>query len=305
MTRASDFAGRKIISGFMKDKELGEKRLASMPDRVTNTINTLGEAGKVHRPTVISCYDGDMSSMAAWWKEWRTFMFETPLTVAGKKGAVTTTTPAGMLPPIKRAKYPALSAAEEAISVPLQALCMAIFDAILVHIVTTCSADGTWLRLKRQMLQALYAKKDARILQILTETYAEADAIFLQEVANDFIRKAQATELAARYHIAACDTIDGTRDQNSLVLLSRRYFNIATVVEHTQEIMAAFDSSVPVAPGDLLLLSVDDVQGRSYLLASFHGDTNGLATLPVLAAVHALAQRMPSHRHQPSPQPTP
>ena len=74
---ASDFAGRKIISGFMKDKELGEKRLASMPDRVTNTINTLGDAGKVHRPTVISCYDGDMSSMAAWWKEWRTFMFET------------------------------------------------------------------------------------------------------------------------------------------------------------------------------------------------------------------------------------
>ena len=74
---ASDFAGRKIISGFMKDKELGEKRLASMPDRVTNTINTLGDAGKVHRPTVISCYDGDMSSMGAWWKEWRTFMFET------------------------------------------------------------------------------------------------------------------------------------------------------------------------------------------------------------------------------------
>ena len=56
-------------------------------------------------------------------------------------------------------------------------------------------------------------------------------------MANDFIRKAQATELAARYHIAACDTIDGTRDQNSLVLLSRRYFNIATVVEHTQESM--------------------------------------------------------------------
>ena len=32
------------------------------------------------------------------------------------------------------------------------------------------------------------------------------------------------------------------------------------------------------------------------LLASFHGDTNGLATLPVLAAVHALAQQMPGHR---------
>ena len=83
-------------------------------------------------------------------------------------------------------RYPALSEEEEAISVPLQAryvvsraivsraivggggdatprahrrytyyddtyyeqaLCVAIFDAILVHIVTTCSPDGTWLRL--------------------------------------------------------------------------------------------------------------------------------------------------------------
>ena len=32
-------------------------------------------------------------------------------------------------------------------------------------------------------------------------------------MANDFIRKAQATDLAARYHIAACDTIDGSRVQ--------------------------------------------------------------------------------------------
>jgi len=31
------------------------------------------------------------------------------------------------------------------------------------------------------------------------------------------------------------------------------------------------------------------------LLASFHGDTNGLATLPVLAAVHSLAQSMKDH----------
>ena len=33
-----------------------------------------------------------------------------------------------------------------------------------------------------------------------------------------------------------------------------------------------------------------------YLLASFHGDTNGLATLPVLAALHKLALTMPEHR---------
>jgi hypothetical protein len=46
----------------------------------------------------------------------------------------------------------------------------------------------------------------------------------------------------------------------------------------------------------LYVLSVEDVLGRQYLLASFHGDTNGLATLPVLAAVHQLATSMPKHR---------
>ena len=31
------FSQRPIISGFMKDRSIGEKRLTSMPDRVTNT----------------------------------------------------------------------------------------------------------------------------------------------------------------------------------------------------------------------------------------------------------------------------
>lgn len=37
----TDFSSRKIIGGFIKDKSLGDKRLASMPDRYTNTINTV------------------------------------------------------------------------------------------------------------------------------------------------------------------------------------------------------------------------------------------------------------------------
>jgi uncharacterized protein (UPF0333 family) len=36
----SEYRNRKIISEFVKDGTLGKKRLASMPDRVTNTINT-------------------------------------------------------------------------------------------------------------------------------------------------------------------------------------------------------------------------------------------------------------------------
>ena len=59
--------------------------------------------------------------------------------------------------------------------------------------------------------------------------------------------------------------------------------------------MSSFDKTVPVASGDLLVMGAEDIMGRKYLLASFHGDTNGLATLPVLAAVHALAKTMPDH----------
>lgn len=37
----SDFSSRTIINGFIKDKSIGEKRLVSMPDRYTNSIDTV------------------------------------------------------------------------------------------------------------------------------------------------------------------------------------------------------------------------------------------------------------------------
>ena len=80
------------------------------------------------------------------------------------------------------------------------------------------------------------------------------------------------------------------------MLLNQNYFKQDTVKEHTATVMGSFDRSVPVATGDLLVVEVEDMMGRTYLLASFHGDTNGLATLPVLAAVHKLAESMPKHR---------
>ena len=58
----SDYKHRKIISGFIKDKAIGKKRLASMPDRYTNTISTLDQ-GIVTRPTVINCYDGKLKNL--------------------------------------------------------------------------------------------------------------------------------------------------------------------------------------------------------------------------------------------------
>ena len=108
-----------------------------MPDRVTNTIN-LASGGVANRPTVINCFAGDMTTVSRWWAEWKKFMFASQVSLPSG----TSVHPAGMLQKIKRAKYPALTAEEEAISIPLQTLAQAIFDAVLVHIVDTVSPGG-------------------------------------------------------------------------------------------------------------------------------------------------------------------
>jgi len=231
-----------------------------------------------------------MRSVASWWAEWKKFMFAAPLALPS--GA--STLPAAMLQKIKRAKYPAVTAEEEAISVPLQTLAQAIFDAVLVHIVSSASPDGKWQRLQQQMCDSLNRKKDEHTLAILADQYDDATVVFLQESAAVFVRKAEAhDELGERFIVARSAALDAKRDQNSVLLLRKTFFREEGIVDHTATVMASFDKSVPVASGDLLVMAAEDVLGRKYLLASFHGDTNGLATLPVLAAVHALAQTMP------------
>jgi hypothetical protein len=118
-----DFKGRKIVSGFMKDKLLGKKRLASMPDRYTNTIDT-ADHKTFYRPTVINCYDQEMNSVDEWWVQWKTFMFDKKLQIRGKKGKpAQTKTPSEVLVKIKKTKYPAITEEEEKISIPLSTMC--------------------------------------------------------------------------------------------------------------------------------------------------------------------------------------
>mmetsp|Transcript_28154 Transcript_28154/g.59551 ORF Transcript_28154/g.59551 Transcript_28154/m.59551 type:complete len:149 (+) Transcript_28154:97-543(+) len=57
----NDFKNRRIVTEFMKDPLLGSKRLASMPDRITNTINVVGSTDPVCRPTVINMVSYSMS----------------------------------------------------------------------------------------------------------------------------------------------------------------------------------------------------------------------------------------------------
>merc|ERR1719367_273525 len=62
----SDLGERSIITELLLDKDLGKKRLVSMPDRFTNTIQVVTRKSlpsapnldPVCRPTVINNYDG-------------------------------------------------------------------------------------------------------------------------------------------------------------------------------------------------------------------------------------------------------
>jgi hypothetical protein len=110
------------------------------------------------------------------------------------------------------------------------------------------------------MCDALNRHKDERTLSILTQTYANADIIFLQESAVAFAAKARAA-IGDRFVVARSDTFDTSRDQNSLVLMSKARFVEATIVDHTATVMSSFTRAVPVASGDLNVLAVDDKRG--------------------------------------------
>lgn len=108
----NDLMHRMAISEFLKDRSFGEKRLISMPDRITSFI-TIKNGLTVFRPSPITGIQNDMDSVKAWWSLWTSYMFKTAPNIEGKdKKSVVS-----LLDMIARAKYPALSAAEEEISI--------------------------------------------------------------------------------------------------------------------------------------------------------------------------------------------
>jgi len=281
-----DFKNRKIISGFMKDPLLGSKRLASMPDRITNTINVVGSDEPVFRPTVINMYSGDLSNLQLWWSAWEKFMFDTPVTIQKKDGTVTDPV-YKLLQPIKKAKYPDITEEEEKASLPLQTMCGAIFDAILVHMMNTVADPNVWQDLKKTMVENLNRQKVPHTLDILEKVYSTSDIVTLQEVSGSFIDQARKRGLGQTYWIVSPGDMDSVRDQNSVIFLKKETFPAGPSAEITAIIENSFEEgvAVPIAKGDILAITATDRDGIPFIVMSFHGDTNGLATKPVLSAV--------------------
>jgi len=281
-----DFKNRKIVTEFMKDPLLGSKRLASMPDRITNTINIVGSDEPVCRPTVINMYDGDLSTLKKWWSAWEKFMFDTELTIEMADGEVTDPV-YKMLQPIKKSKYPDITKEEEAVSLPLQTMCGAIFDAILVHMMNTVSEPKVWQDLKKTMVENLNRQKVPHTLDILKTVYVDSDIVTLQEVSASFIEQAKKSPLGKKFWIISPVDLDAVRDQNSVIFLNKKTFPDGQRSEITALVEDSFKKGVdvPIARGDILAITTTDKDGIPFVVASFHGDTNGLATKPVLSAI--------------------
>lgn len=288
-------AHRRVVSEFIKDTTLGSKRLISMPDRVTNTINVVtrseGEPRPppVCRPTVINNYEGDLSTSDLWWEQWKQFMFRCSVTVRTAVGA-RVQRPVQMLEPIPRSKYPAITQDEERLAMPLQLICQAVFDAIIVHLMNRLSPGSSWQIVKSKICDSLYLRKHERTMEILAETYGVVDVMCLQEVAAVFKDRFQESPLSATHELITPLKLDGKRDQNSMVILRKGFFEPASVKEVTASISSALQGEMQLADGDLVAVEARCAcTGRLYLVVSFHGDTNGLLTVPVTAAVHKVA----------------
>jgi len=257
-----------------------------MPDRITNTINVEGSSQPVFRPTVINMYDGDLSTSDLWWAAWEKFMFDDKVKIKTKTG-IEEKAPYEMLQPIKKAKYPEITEQEEKDSLPLQTMCGAIFDAILVHMMNSLSEPAAWQDLKRTMVEALNKQKVPHTLDILDNEYSNSDIITLQEVSSSFIDQARAGPLGDKFHIVAPADLDAVRDQNSVIFLSKETFPGGYSKEITSMVEGSFPKgvAVPVAKGDILAITATNKFNVPFVVASFHGDTNGLATIPVVDAV--------------------
>ena len=294
----SDLSKRPLVSGFLKDKAIGSKRFISMPDRFTNTINTLSSSEPI-RPAVTNNYVGDLGSFDAWWAAWAAFMFDTELFVP-TRAAPRSGCPAScslrsprQVPGPERGGGARVPAHAGALPRALRLRPRAYYEHPL--------AVGRVAHDQAPACDALFVNKQARTLEILSgPAYASCDVIFLQEVAGNFVAKLQESPLGTSHHVLPPAKLDSARDQNSVVLLKKSTFpdtaaggaGSGAFLEVSDDVRATLGGDAGVMDGDIMVVRAADAAGRPYVLATFHGDTEGLQSPGVLEALHATVGRM-------------
>jgi len=290
----NDLCKRTLVTGFLRDRVLGKKRLISMPDRVSNTIRTAGGC-RMLRPCVINASVGAELEVAdQWWREWLVFLFDKEVVLPGKNGEPSRRTESvfELFAPINRDKYPAITVEEAAVSKPLQALYLAVFDAVLLHLVHTVGPDS-WLGVKRKLCAALVDGKEMRQVAVLDDMYSLMDVLCLQEVSAAMIDLIRA-RLGERFHVVLGEEASAERNQNSAILLRKATF-VSPGREVTAEATSRMVHAKSLAAGDLLVVHATSVCGADFVVTSFHGDSDGKLTIPVVTAVAEMAATVYPH----------
>lgn len=238
-----EFSPRMAIHQFLMDDTIGTKRLASMPDRITNTIH-LADGSILTRPTAINSYDkGSLNSLNSWWSQWTVYMFHTDVILINSGDSSIQQSPQriySLIGPLLRSKYPAISIDEQAISVALQILCLAILDAILVYILNLIM-PVQWESIRRELCNALIASKNSRTCSILVEAYSDHDIIFIQEAAAFFANEARLLpDLRSKFTLVCPWNMDAKRNQNSLILVNKQRFKEESAQDVTQQVCTFF-----------------------------------------------------------------
>lgn len=128
--------------------------------------------------------------------------------------------------------------------------------------------------------------KDDRQIQILADQYSSMDVVCLQEVSVAMVETLHRS-LGTDFHVIAGADASPEQNQNSVILLKRATFPEAGL-EITAEVKTRMVSN-QLSPGDLVVVLCTDTAGVQYVVASFHGDSDGKSAVPTVGAVASVA----------------
>jgi len=114
----------------------------------------------------------------------------------------------------------------------------------------------------------------------------------LQETASAFVGDLRDDAvLSEKYLILSPAGASPKRDQNSLILLDKKVFVADSVTEVTDKILKYDSVKAVSSPGDVLAVTATTTGFKTLFMVSFHGDTNGLATKPLMKAILEAMQK--------------
>jgi len=179
--------------------------------------------------------------------------------------------------------------------VPLQFLCLALYDCVLVHIMNTLRTDASWQGIKQEMTNSMAKRKLATTLNIFRESYKEADIMCIQKCSTIY-RNSLESAMGMEFDIIFPDHMDyeDPTAAASIILLRKKLFNGYAHKNLTSEVIELVEAQkAGKQPGanELLVISTKGKDGKPYLIASFHSDSKGKQSIPVVKALSMVLKK--------------